>query len=60
MIHRPKVITQFKIQADPAKDFDLSKIGKVVKNIIIGQLFVIIPCGIIYAALSEHGIGASV
>eukprot|EP01052_Picozoa_sp_SAG31_P028199 SAG31_NODE_2700_length_5224_cov_2.317854_6_plen_52_part_00 len=40
-------------------DFDLRVIGKVVKNILIGQFCVILPCGFLYAYLSERGTGAS-
>jgi hypothetical protein len=56
VIYRPEVLAQFKIQKD--KRFDLAKFWKVVKNILIGQLFIIIPSGVLYAYASENGIGA--
>lgn len=52
---RPEVIQQFKIQ--PGKSFDTNKIWKVVKNILVGQIFVIVPTGFFYAWLHERGIG---
>lgn len=52
---RPTVLEQFRLQ--PQKGFDTAKIWKVVKNLLIGQVFVIVPFGLFYAHLHTKGIG---
>jgi len=49
---RPEVLQQFKIQAD--KRFDQQKFFKVCWNVVIGQVFVIVPYAICCAYLGLH------
>lgn len=45
-VWRPEVYTQFKIQK--TKRFDMKKIGRVMKNIVIGQLLCFYGMGAVY------------
>jgi len=50
---RPEVIAQFKIQE--SKKFDTATISKVVRNLLLNQLFVVYPFATFYAYCSSRG-----
>lgn len=52
---RPEVIQQYKIQK--SKRFDTVLIGKVVRNLVFNQVFVVLPVGALYAWFFHNGIG---
>eukprot|EP01012_Entosiphon_sulcatum_P031779 TRINITY_DN40489_c0_g1_i1.p1 TRINITY_DN40489_c0_g1~~TRINITY_DN40489_c0_g1_i1.p1 ORF type:complete len:304 (-),score=35.61 TRINITY_DN40489_c0_g1_i1:101-991(-) len=55
---RPSVLQTFKIQ--PTKSFDVSKLRKVVSNLLIGQFFVLWPFAMLAGVLCELGIGVQI
>lgn len=55
-IWRPKVLQEYKIQKD--QQFDIQKIGKVTRNILFNQAFVIVPFAVAITWLQKTtGIG---
>merc|ERR1712178_6199 len=50
---RPEVLAQFKIQE--TKKFDTATVSKVVRNLLLNQLFVVYPFAAFYAYCSTRG-----
>jgi len=58
IFQRPAVINRFKLQPKQGFDvFDFALIRKVVTNLLVGQLFVIVPIAFLYSYMSVRGYG---